>query len=44
MPSRPMFIAPARFDDPAQALAQVQDIYRNSIEHLRSSTLTPVLR
>ncbi len=37
MPSRPMFIAPARFDDPAQALAQVQDIYRNSIEHLRDA-------
>jgi AMP nucleosidase len=32
-----MFIAPARFDDPAQALAQVQDIYRSSIEHLRDA-------
>lgn len=42
MTSRSMFIAPERFDDPAQALAH--EIYRNSIEHLRNSTLTPVLR
>lgn len=30
------FIAPARFDDPAAALAQVRRIYDNSIGHLRS--------
>ena len=32
-----MYIAPARFDDPAQALAQVQDIYRRSVQHLRDA-------
>ncbi len=37
MPSTPTFIAPARFDDAEAALAQVQRIYRNSIEHLRAS-------
>ena len=37
MPLEPMYIAPARFDDPAQALAQVQDIYRHSIGHLRDA-------
>ncbi|GAB3550627.1 AMP nucleosidase [Noviherbaspirillum agri] len=31
----PEFIAPARFDDPAAALAQVQAIYDASISHLR---------
>lgn len=30
------FIAPARFDDPAAALAQVRRIYDNSIGHLRA--------
>jgi AMP nucleosidase len=30
------FIAPARFDDPAAALAQVRRIYDNSIAHLRT--------
>ena len=37
MPQEPMYIAPARFDDPAQALAQVQDIYRRSVQHLRDA-------
>ncbi|MDE2082088.1 MAG: AMP nucleosidase [Burkholderiales bacterium] len=37
MPSLPLFIAPARFDDPEAALAQVQAIYRNSIDHLRGA-------
>jgi AMP nucleosidase len=37
MTSHPLFIAPARFDDPEAALAQVQAIYRNSVEHLRSA-------
>jgi len=31
------FIAPARYDDPAAALAQVQAIYDNSIRHLRDA-------
>ncbi|MBL8347707.1 MAG: AMP nucleosidase [Rubrivivax sp.] len=37
MPSLPLFIAPARFNDPAAALAQVQAIYRSSVEHLRGA-------
>ncbi len=37
MPSTPPFIAPARFDNAEEALAQVQRIYRSSIEHLRTS-------
>jgi len=37
MPSLPLFIAPARFDDPAAALAQVQAIYRSSVDHLRGA-------
>ncbi|MBL8331080.1 MAG: AMP nucleosidase [Rubrivivax sp.] len=37
MPIEPMYIAPARFDDPAQALEQVRDIYRNGIDHLRDT-------
>jgi AMP nucleosidase len=37
MASLPLFIAPARFDDPAVALAQVQAIYKNSVEHLRGA-------
>jgi AMP nucleosidase len=37
MTSHPLFIAPARFEDPDAALAQVQAIYRNSVEHLRGA-------
>jgi AMP nucleosidase len=37
MTSLPLFIAPARFDDADAALAQVQAIYRSSVEHLRSA-------
>ncbi|MBK6471657.1 MAG: AMP nucleosidase [Betaproteobacteria bacterium] len=37
MTSLPLFIAPAKFDDAEAALAQVQAIYRSSIEHLRDS-------
>jgi AMP nucleosidase len=37
MQSQPTFIAPAEYSDAAQALAQVQRIYDNSIAHLRSS-------
>ncbi len=37
MSSQPLFIAPALFDDAEAALAQVQAIYRNSIEHLRGA-------
>ena len=37
MSSLPLFIAPARFNDADAALAQVQAIYRNSIEHLRAA-------
>ncbi|MDE2145727.1 MAG: AMP nucleosidase [Burkholderiales bacterium] len=37
MSSLPLFIAPARFDDPEAAVAQVQAIYRSSIEHLRGA-------
>ena len=37
MPLEPMYIAPARFDDPAQALEQVRDIYRRSVQHLRDA-------
>ena len=33
----PPFIASSRFDDPRLALAQVQAIYRSSIEHLRDA-------
>ena len=35
MSSTPAYIAPARFDDPAAALAQGQLIYDNAITHLR---------
>ncbi len=35
MPYLPAFIAPSRFTDPAAALAQVQHIYQQQIEHLR---------
>ncbi len=35
MSSLPDFIAPARFDEPAAALAQVRAIYDGSIAHLR---------
>jgi len=37
MPSLPLYIAPARFDDAEAALAQVQAIYRSSVDHLRDS-------
>jgi AMP nucleosidase len=37
MPSLPLYIAPARYDDPAAALAQVQAIYQSSVEHLRGA-------
>ena len=37
MTSLPLFIAPARFDDADAALAQVQAIYKSSIEHLRAA-------
>ncbi|MBU0587218.1 MAG: AMP nucleosidase [Gammaproteobacteria bacterium] len=37
MPNLPPFIAPTRFTDPAAALAQVQRIYDNSLQHLRSA-------
>ncbi|MBI5718961.1 MAG: AMP nucleosidase [Burkholderiales bacterium] len=37
MPSLPLFIGPARFDDAAGALAQVQAIYKSSVEHLRNA-------
>ncbi|MDP2006010.1 MAG: AMP nucleosidase, partial [Rubrivivax sp.] len=35
MSSLPLFIAPAKFDNAEAALAQVQAIYRSSVEHLR---------
>ena len=37
MPNLPLYIAPARYDDPDAALAQVQAIYRSSVDHLRES-------
>jgi AMP nucleosidase len=37
MASLPNFIAPARFDDPAAALAQVRSIYDSSVAHLRDA-------
>ncbi|MFO1291618.1 MAG: AMP nucleosidase [Rubrivivax sp.] len=37
MPSQPPFIAPAEFDDPDAALAQVQRIYGASVAHLRAA-------
>ncbi len=37
MPNLPTFIAPARFTDPALALAQVVAIYESSIQHLRQA-------
>jgi AMP nucleosidase len=40
MPVVPPYIAPARFDDPAAALAQVRAIYDNSIAHLRGALQT----
>ena len=33
----PPFLAPARFDDPAEALAQVRRIYDGSVDHLRDT-------
>jgi AMP nucleosidase len=35
MASLPLFIAPARFDNPTDALAQVRHIYDTSVAHLR---------
>ncbi len=40
MTSRPDFIAPARFDDAAAALSQVQAIYQGGIAHLRQALQT----
>ena len=37
MSLQPLYTAPARFDDPAAALAQVRAIYDDGIEHLRRS-------
>jgi AMP nucleosidase len=37
MTSLPLFIAPAKFDNADAALAQVQAIYRGSVEHLRAA-------
>ncbi len=37
MSTAPPFIAPARFSDPALALAQVQAIYQSSVDHLRGA-------
>src|SRR5512144_3227343 len=37
MPSLPPFIAPAKFDDPHAALAQVRSIYDASTAHLRDA-------
>ena len=37
MPYLPTFIAPARFSDPALALARAQEIYDSSLVHLRSA-------
>jgi AMP nucleosidase len=37
MSSLPPFIAPARFDDPSAALAQVRSIYEASVAHLRGA-------
>jgi AMP nucleosidase len=37
MPYLPTFIAPSRFTDPAAALAQVQRIYQQQVDHLRDA-------
>ena len=37
MPLIPDFIAPTRHTDPAEALAQVQRIYQQQIDHLREA-------
>ena len=37
MSSLPLFIAPSRHDNAEDALAQVQAIYRGSIDHLRGA-------
>ena len=37
MTSLPLFIAPARFDDPDAALAQVRAIYQSSVDHVRGA-------
>ena len=37
MPYMPAFIAPARFTDAAEALAQVHAIYYGGLDHLRAA-------
>jgi AMP nucleosidase len=37
MSTAPNYVAPARFDDPAAALAQVRLIYDGSVQHLRDA-------
>jgi AMP nucleosidase len=37
MSTAPNYVAPARFDDPAAALAQVRTIYDGSVQHLRDA-------
>jgi len=37
MAFEPLYIAPTRHTDPASALAQVQQIYRSSVDHLRTA-------
>ena len=37
----PAYVAPAHFDDPDAALAQVRTIYDNSLNHLRERWLNP---
>jgi AMP nucleosidase len=37
MTALPLFIAPARFDDPDAALAQVRAVYDGSVAHLRAA-------
>ncbi len=37
MPILPSFIAPTAYQDPDQALAQVQRLYQQSVEHLREA-------
>ncbi|CAN5329176.1 AMP nucleosidase [soil metagenome] len=39
MSDTPAFFAPTRFDDPAAALARVQQIYEASVAHLRAALL-----
>ena len=37
MPLLPPFTAPTAYQDPAQALAQVQRLYQQGIDHLRQA-------